>query len=76
MSYLDLHVVIDGAAGKKRNFTAKDTISPFSIMANVNFPFICSNISAADAYVYIYISLCDILEFDVSSMISLIDGCY
>ena len=42
----------------------------------VNFPFMCSNISAAPAYgVYIALNIYDMLELEVPIGISLIEGC-
>ena len=49
-SYLDLHLEIDSEGSLRTKFNKRDDFNfPF-----VNFPFICSNISAAPAYgVYI-----------------------
>ena len=72
-SYLDLHLEIDSEGWLRTKLYDKRVDFNFPI---VNFPFICSKIPAAPAYIeYISFSWYDIPEFVVPIRISLIEGC-
>ena len=70
--YLYIHLEIDSEGRLRTKLYDKRDDFNFPI---VNFAFIWSNIPAAPAYGYIFLSWCDVPELGVPIRISLIEGC-